>query len=848
MLKLSVRDLRAHIGRYVLTFIAVAIGVAFVGGVLTLTNTITRTFDDLFADVFEGTDAAVRGEGQFDAPAEIGGQTQRGRIDVSLLDDVLEVDGVAEAEPYIQGYTRVIDAEGEPVGNSNFGPPTFGANWGEVDDLNPFNLVEGEAPDAPDEVVLDKATADSTGYEVGDTARYQSPAGSGEATVVGIARFGTADSPFGASFAMFELETAEELLAEPGQVDGIGIVAEDGISQTEIRDRVAEAVGDDGVEVVTGQTLVDENQDDAAQSFSFVNIALLVFALISVVVGAFVIYTSFSFIIAQRQRQLALLRAVGASRRQVLWSVVLESLVVGIVASVAGYLAGLGLAWGLSQVIVDDAASLAIQPASIVIGLLTGIVITLLSALLPAWRASRVPPVTAMLHAAVDTSHRSLTRLIVGAVVGILGVLLLLAGLRGGEIQVTGLGMLLVFAALVIFGPLAARPAASVLGGLLPPLRGVIGRLAQQNAARNPKRTSSTGSALMIGLGVVTLFLVFNASLRRSIDSFVDDRFIGDFVVDSGTGFSGAGLPGTLTEEVNDLPEVDAAAGFRFGLAEIDGSPQFVSGLDPDTAFDLFDVGVAEGNVSDLDENGMAVFKDTAEDKGWEVGDEVPVVFGETGEQNFTIAALLDTKDVTDDYVFGTVAFDANIPTSGDSQIWIRLADGVSIGEGRAALEGLVGAFPTAEVQDLNEFKEATRAQFDAFLIIVIVLLALTIIVAMIGIVNTMILSVVERTREIGLTRAVGATRAQIRSTIRWEALLIAAFGLLAAIGVGVFFGYVIVNALEEEGFREFAVPIGGPFGLITVTLVTGVLTLLAAVFPAAWAGRRPILSAIATE
>ena len=848
MFKLSVRDLRAHVGRYVLTFIAVAIGVAFVGGVLTLTNTLTRTFDDLFADVFEGTDAAVRGPGQFEGPAQMGGQEQRPRIPESLLEQVLAVDGVAEAEPYVQGYTQVIDRDGDPVGSNTFGPPTFGASWGEVDQLNPFNLIEGDAPRGPDEVVLDKATADRTGYEVGDTARFQSPAGPGEATVVGIARFGTADSPFGASFAMFDLPTAQELLAEPGQVDAISVVADDGISQTEIAGRLTDALRGEDIEVATGDQLVQENQDDAAQSFSFVNIALLVFALISVVVGAFVIYTSFSFIVAQRQRQLALLRAIGASRRQILRSIVVESLVVGVLASIVGYLFGLGLAWLLSQVLVDDTSSLAIEPASIIVGLMVGTFVTLFSAFFPAWRGSRVPPVTAMLRAAVDVSARSVVRLVLGAVVLVLGVLLLTQGLSGAGIEVTGAGMTLVFLALVIFGPLAARPATIVLGGLLPPIRGVIGRLAQQNASRNPKRTSSTGSALMIGLGVVTLFLVFNASLRKSIDSFVDDRFVGDFVVDSGTGFTGVGLPGTVADEINDLPEVDAATGFRFGLAEIDGSPQFVSGLDPDTAFDLFDVGIAAGDVSNLDENGMAVFKDTAEDKGWEIGDEIPVIFGQTGEQTFTVEALLDTKDITDDYAFSTEAFDANIPTSGDSQIWIRLADGVSTAEGREAIDSVVSGFPTAEVQDLTEFKDATKAQFDPFLLIVIVLLALTILIAMIGIVNTMILSIVERTREIGLTRAVGATRAQIRSAIRWEALLIAAFGLVAALAVGIFFGYVIVQALEEEGFREFAVPIGGLFGLVAVTLVTGLLTLLAAVLPAVWAGRRPVLSAISVD
>jgi putative ABC transport system permease protein len=842
MLKLSLRDIRAHLGRYALTFLAVAIGVAFIGGILTMTDTITRTFDDLFADVNAGTDAQVRGEGQFEASAEMGGSEMRPRIDESLVDDVLDVDGVADAEAYVQGYARLIDKDGDPVGNPDFGAPTFGSSWGEVADLNPFDLIgDSEAPAGPDEIVIDKASADSTGYEVGDTASFQTQAGGGEATVVGIASFGTADSPFGASFVMFDLATAEELLAEPGRVDAIGVVADEGISQADIRDRVADKLGND-VEVVTGDDLTKEGQDDAAQSFSFFRILLLAFAVISVVVGSFVIYTSFSFIVTQRQRQSALLRAVGAGRGQILWSVVAEALFIGILASLVGYGLGVVLAIGLATRAVDDGASLTLEPGSVAIGLSVGIVVTLLSAFFPAWRASRVPPVAAMRSVAIDRSGHSLVRLILGLLVLALGILNLIGGLGGGGIAVAGTGVALIFGALVILGPIAARPASAVLGWPLPRIRGIVGRLAQQNAARNPKRTSATGAALMIGLGIVTLVLVMNASIRASIDDLVDDRFRGDFVIDAGTGFAGPGLPSEVASEVNDLPEVDAAAGTRFGMAEIDGSVQGIGGIDPETGFDLFDVGVVAGNVDDLDEDGMAVFDEKAEDEGWKVGDTLDVTFAETGTKTFTIAALLETKDLTGTYVMSPAAFDANIPTSGDSQIWVKLADGVSLTQGKNALEPVVDQFPTAELQNLDEFKDATKAPFDFMLVLFSVLLLLTIIIAMIGIVNTLILSVAERTPEIGLTRAVGASRSQIRASIRWEALLIAAFGMFAALSVGTFFGWTLVQALKDEGFSSFVIPFGT---LIFVTVIMGALTLGAAMLPAWRAGRRPILSSI---
>src|SRR5918996_175277 len=540
MLKLSLRDLRAHVGRYVLTFLAVAIGVAFIGGVMTLTDTITRTFDDLFSDVNAGTDAWVRGEGQFEAGPQFGGTEQRPRIEESLTSRIREVEGVAAAEAYVQGYTRPIDKEGEPYGNPNFGAPTFGASWGTVDELNPFNLVDGRAPEEPDEIVLDKRTADETGYQVGDRATFQTPEGAGEATVVGIARFGTADSPAGASFTIFERPTAERLLAEPGRGDGL--------------------------EVVTGEQLTEENQEDAAESFGFIRTFLLVFAMISVAVGTFVIYTSFSFIVSQRQRQVALLRAVGASRRQVLSSILFESLAVGVAASLVGYALGVGLASVLSRILIDDSSSLVVLPRSFVLALAVGTVVTMGSAYFPARRAAKVPPVAALLDVAIDTSHRSRPRLVIGGVVFALGVGALLAGVREtrfdigslgvSPIQIAGMGIFGVFLALVILGPIAARPAALTLGRPLPTTRGVVGRLAQQNAARNPKRTASTASALMIGLGIVSLFLVVNASLRASLDRTIDDRFRGDLVVDGGTGVAGGGVPGTVADQIAGLPEV----------------------------------------------------------------------------------------------------------------------------------------------------------------------------------------------------------------------------------------------------------------------------------------------------
>lgn len=853
MLKLSLRDIRTHIGRYVLTFLAVAIGVTFMGGVLTLTDTIRQTFLDLISDVNEGTDAAVQGQRQFETGPEFGDAQVRPHIDVGYLEIVEQAEGVAVADAWVDGYTRVIDPEGEPYGNPSFGPPTFGGSWGAVEELNPFNLTEGsEAPDGPGEIVLDKATAEGAGYEIGDTAQYQTVQGSGEATVVGLARFGTADSPLGASFVFFDLETAQEQLAEPGTVNSISVVAEPGFTQQEVRDNIAAELEAtlpaeelDRLEVITGEELVAQEEATADSQFSFIRTALLVFAAIAVVVGMFVIYTSFSFIVAQRQRQVALLRAVGASRRQTLVAVLLEALAIGIVASSIGYLIGLALASVLANLFVEGSTSLVIRPGSLAIALITGTLVTAVSAFAPAWRASRVPPIAALRDVAIDRSGNSVIRFIIGMLLLAGGVAALVAGLGGGGIELTGAGAAFTFFGLHVLGPLAAQPAVRVIGRPLPILRGIVGRVAQRNAERNPKRTAYTGSALMIGLGVVSLTLVMYASISASIDDLVDNRFVGDFVVDSGAGFSGAGLPVSVAEEINALPEVNAASGVSFAPAEVEGSATGVGGMDPDVGFDLFDVGVTAGDIADLDADGIGVFKGTAEDKDLQLGDDVEVVFGETGPQTFTVAVLLETKDLTGTYLLSDEAFDENFPTAGDYQVWVQLAEGVSPEEAEPALTATIADLPTAELMDLDEFKDMTKQQLQPILLMLFVLVFLTIVIALIGIVNTLFLATLERSREIGLTRAIGALRSQIRASIRWEALLIGAFGTIAALGTGVFFGWAIVQALEEEGFSTFEIPIAYLAGL---TLIAGILSLIAALIPAVYASRRDILPAIATE
>jgi len=848
VLSVSVHDLRAHVSRYLLTFLAVALGVAFVSGVNTLTDTITRTFDDLFTRAYEGTDVYVRGISQFDAGAPgLGAGVPRPSIDGNLVFEVGALPGVADVAGTVQGYAQLLDEEGRPSGGDALGGPTFGRNWVDVEDLNPFDLVAGgHPPSGPGEVVIDAAAADDAGYRVGDEAQVQTSDGVHDVIVTGIARYGGTEGTGAPSFVLFDEATAVELLGGgTGKVAGVGVVAAPGQDPLELRDRVASVVGG-RAEVVTGDQLTEESQSSYRQNLAYVRTFLLVFALISVAVGGFVIYTSFSFIVAQQQRQVALLRALGASRTQVLASIAAEALIVGVLASAVGYALGVGLATVLTRVLVaDGAARVAVLPGSAAVALAIGTLATIGSAFFPALRAARIPPVAAMRDVAVDVSYRSPRRLAAGALVAAPGAYALVRGALDHDVRWAAGGALAVFTAVIVLGPVLARPASVVLGALLPGVRGIVGRLAQQNAARNAKRTASTASALMIGLGVVTLVLVANASVRASIDELVDRQFRGDYVVDAGPAFSVGGLAPGVAHTIAGLPDVDAATGVRFGFAVIGGATATIGGLDTAAAPAVLDVGVVEGDLASLGVDGVAVAEDVARDHGLRVGDTIEVSFTDTGLRRLRVGAVLAAGDLTGDYVMDLEGFAANFPEIDDVQVWIATVEDVGAAEAEAAIGQVLAPFPAADLQDLQAYKDATKARFDPVLVLINVLLALTVLVAMVGIVNTMVLSIVERRREIGLMRAVGGLRSQVRAAVRWEALLISSFGLAAAVAVGTAFAWVLVRALAEQGFSVFAVPVRQ---LAAVTAVMLVLTLVASLVPAVWAGRRDILTAIAVD
>ncbi|HEX9991818.1 MAG TPA: FtsX-like permease family protein [Acidimicrobiales bacterium] len=845
MWRVTVRNLLAHKLRLLTTAGAIVLGVAFMAGSLVLSDTITRTFDDLFADVNAGTDAVVRSSSTIDS----GFGTQRQRVDEEVVGAVEGVDGVAAVAGQVQGYAELVGTDGEPIGDPGFGAPSLGVRWSGVEALNPFDLVDGRPPEAGDEVVIDKASADEGDVQVGDRVRVLLQGPPQDFTVVGIARFGSADSPLGATVTVFAPQAAQELLGEPGKFDLVAVVAEDGVSQQELVDRLDEVIPA-GTEAVTGDAYTEETQSDVADQLGFVRTFLLVFAGVALFVGSFVIFNTFSILVAQRTRELALLRAVGASRRQVLGSVLGEALLLGLVGSVLGVLGGLALAGGLKGLFAGlgfsiPASGTVLTGGTVAVSVVTGLVVTMVAAVLPAVRASRVPPVAAMRDVVLDTGATSTRRVVVGVVMLVAGAASLVAGLVGGTAALVGVGAAAVVLATAVLGPAMARPVTRVIGAPVARFRGVTGALARENAARNPRRTASTAIALVVGVALVGLVTIFASSAKESIVTTLDRQFTGDLVVDSGSFVPGTGLSPDLARRLNELPEVGAATGLRFGLVQVEGKGEIVLGVDPATAGQVLDLDVRQGSLADLDETGIAVLADVAEERGWQVGDEVDLRFAETGEQRFTVRAVYGENELAGNYTIGYPAYDANLTSRLDLQVYVTAAEGTSVGDLRAAVEEVTADYPSAKVQDREEYTAAQAASFDPILGLVYALLGLAVVIALFGIANTLALSVVERTRELGLLRAVGMTRAQVRAAVRWEAVIIALFGTALGLAIGVFFGWALVEALQSEATITLRIPVGQ---LAVVAVVAALAGVLAAILPARRAARLDVLAAIATQ
>jgi putative ABC transport system permease protein len=844
----TIKGLLAHKLRLGLTALAIVLGVGFVTGTYILTDTMNRAFDDLFRTVNEGVAVSVSGVPRFEANAP-GGQTAGlpERIPASLLETVRGVDGVRAADGSLAGYAQLVDPGGEAI--TTGGAPTFGVNWTADEGLNPATIKDGRGPETTGEIAVDAGTAGENDLQVGDrvTVLLQGPPM--EATIVGIFGFGEADNLGGATVVAFDPETAQTALNGNGAFDTIEVAAEPGVSPEELRSRVQEVLPE-GVEAKTGEQAAQDASDELREALSFFNIALLVFAGVALFVGAFLIFNTFQILVTQRTRELALLRALGASAKQIRRSVIAEAVVVGLVASLVGLAFGLLIAVGLQGLLTLfgielPSTRLQILTRTVVVALVVGVGTTLAASIMPSIRASRIPPIAALRDPDPPGYFHSRRRTLAGGMVTAVGIALLMVGLSGAvsnAVLLVGLGVALVFFGVAVLGPVLARPIVRLLGAPLPRLRGIAGKLGVENAVRNPKRTAATASALMIGLGLVAFVSIFAASIGSSSDRILEETLRADYIVTSQqfTGFSQ-----TIAEELEASPPIGAVAEFRAGLAGLKGRATPIQGVDSTTLTQVANVEVVSGSIEGLGEGEVLVFDETAESNDLDVGSRVTFEFARTGEQQLTVAGIYGNRELLGDWVISLETYERNFTEQLDVVVLAKSAPGASPEEAAAAVEAIAESSPNVRIQDQAEFRETQRDQINQVLALVTALLGLSILIAGAGIVNTLALSVFERTREIGLLRAVGLARRQVRSMIRWEAVIIAVFGALLGTAVGIFFGWAMVQALEDQGIRVLSVPAGR---LVVYIVLAGLIGVAAAVFPAWRATRLDVLKAIVTE
>ncbi|AOW92029.1 hypothetical protein BFN03_03135 [Rhodococcus sp. WMMA185] len=833
MRKVSLRNLAAHKVRLALTVLSVVLGTAFVAGSFVFTDTLQKTFDSIFENTAQGVDVRVSPEDHHSSG-----------VPLTDVDTISGLPGVRAVAPAVSGQIVLIDSDGAAVQTG--GAPSIGQSYlppgqaiGEQDDF-----VQGSPPAEAGQIAVNVAAAERANLAVGDTTEVLVPArGVLDFTVSGIYDTGTDTGGFiGASFVDSQ---ARELFTDGEHVDYID-VAGAGISPTQLRDEIAMALPD--AKVQTGDEVREETEAQVTQALSFLNYFLLAFGAIALLVGTFIIYNTFSMIVAQRLRELALLRAIGAGRKQVGRSVVFEALVVGVIGSVLGIAAGVGLAYGLRALLnsfdvgLPD-GPLQVGPRTILIALVVGVVVTTISAYVPAQRASMVPPVAAMRQEFASTGDSLHVRTVAGAVLGALGVVGLVIGSQGsgkGAAVVVGFGALGLILAVVFAAPALSRPVVGALGALLAKPFGPVGHLARTNAVRNPRRTAATAFALTLGLMLVSVIGVFGASAKASVNELVDAGVSADFVL---SGPQQIGVPSGVAPAVRNLADVQSAVAVHGVRVTVDGEEEQGVSLDGPPE-GVLDYRLVEGSAN-FTGNQMIVSQTTADEKGWTVGTTVPMTSADGQVVNTQVTGVFADNPLlgpwmVSDEVYREVMPAATLP---DLFVLVDAKPGTDLAQLRGELESATKRFVVVQVQDREEYKGAQGQQIDAILAILYGLLALAVVIAILGIVNTLALSVVERRREIGMLRAVGMQRTQMRRTIYLESMLIAVFGAGVGVILGIAFGWGFVSTLKEEGLDQVAVPWGQ---VVAMLLGSGVVGVFAALWPASRAARTRPLEAIA--
>jgi putative ABC transport system permease protein len=859
MISVSLRGLLGRKLRAVLTGIAIVLGVAMISGTYILTDTIDKAFRNLFTQSYAGTDAVVQGEGP-DITID-GSAAPTPPVDESLLETVRAVPEVelATGGIYDETTTKILTPEGDSVGTG--GAPSFGFGIDtdpEFAQFNPLNLLEGRWPSSSEEVVIDAGTADDQGYALGDTVEIATLVPKRAFELVGVAQYGGVDSLGTATFAVFTVPTAQELLDREGQYDAISVSAAEGTSEDELVSALQGALPA-GVTAQTATAEAGEAQDEIGEFTSIIRYFLLTFAGIALFVGAFVIFNTFSITVAQRTREFATLRTIGASRRQVLSAVILESLVIGIVASLIGLGLGLVIAEGIQALFRTfdfelPSADRVFALRTVLVSILVGVLVTLAAGLFPAIRATRVPPIAAVREGA--TLPRSRISPFVPWIAGlvIVGALLLLARAMftddlGTADRLLGLagGVLLLFVGVAMLSSRLVRPIAALVGLPARKIGGAAGKLASGNTVRNPGRTAATAAALMIGIALVAFIATLANGLKTSNREAIEEQVSADYVVTAQDGYTP--YPAAIGDAVAASPTAEVVTPVRTSAALVNGDETEVGGIDADTITATYTFDWTEGSddvLADLGTTGAIASANYADDHGMEIGTRLRLTSIDNRSADARIVGLYEPHPfypLLESVTVSTELFDQLYERPQNRWTWANVA-GEPSDAGKAELEEAVTGFPDAQVETREEWIQREDDDISEFLTFLYVLLALAVVISIFGMINTLVLSVYERTREIGMLRAIGMTRRQTRRMVRHESIITALIGAAIGLPLGIFLAALVTRALGDFNLT-FSIPWGQ---LVFLTVLAIVVGILAAIMPARRAAKLDPLRAIAYE
>ncbi len=862
MLRLALRGLATHKLRGSLTALAILLGVAMVAGTLMLSDSVNRSFDDIFSEANAGIDVSVRAKQEIDAGFDL---PESGvALPESLLPEVEAVDGVKQVSGSIGDATTIaiLDENGERIGPPQGGPPHIATSV-EPEPFTPYTYIEGGPPAADDQVSIDSFTAEEEGYELGQSVPITGAEGVRDYELVGISRFGSGVPLGGASLVEFTLPEAQRITAKQGEFDQIAAEADDGVSPDELRDRIKAALPPKLVEVRTGDEIATEDSQDIKDGFSFLTILLLVFAGITVFVGGFLIFNTFSITVAQRTREFGMLRTIGASSRQVLSAVIVEALAIGLLASIVGIGAGAGFVkvllaiFGLLGFELPQ-SGLPLEPRTVVIALAVGMLSTLLSAAIPAVRATRVSPLEALREDGGKPAEAgSRRRSIIATVLSVVGIALILLGLFGGSdfgaaLGTMGLGLVLLFFGIAALGGKAVAPFAAGIGRPIQRLRPVTGQLARENTLRNPARTATTSSALMIGAALVVFVLMLGSALTKSVGEALDKTFTGDVAIFNVDGFSP--ISARIAPGVGDLEGVQSASPLAAAGGHVEGTPegedQLIYGWDAATLTDAAELDWVDGSdatLADLGDDGAIVESKWAEDNDVAVGDTISVLTpsGETvgaevkGSVRDRVSLLVESvalpiATLRDDFV-----------TRQDALVLVSFDEGADFDTVRTEVDDLLATdFPQAEASSQQQLKDDNKEAIQGAVFLIYVLLTMAVILSLVGVVNTLVLTVLERKRELGMLRAIGASKRQVRQMVRYESVITAMIGAVIGTAIGIGIGLAAITALADEGL-VLSIPFAG---LIAVLILSALAGVVAGIWPARRASRVEVMEALQYE